>query len=186
MAPLAYANLRAHASHRIGSLTLTVQIGDGPSTGGFRAEIRPNCSMSPRGLVVTMMCLAAVCLIIALGFFVVGLWLVLPFAGLEIFVVGLAVGYTLRRSRDYEIIEIDGADIVVTKHVARFRGNQTHRFSFQKYWARVCLTPGRTRLRNNRLTIGSHGRFVEIGAQITDEAREKLAARLKHALQEAV
>ena len=137
--------------------------------------------MSPRGLVITVACLAAVCLTIALVFFALGRWLVLPFAGLEIFVVGLAVGYTLRRSHDYEIIEIDGPDIVVTKR----EGSQTHHFSFQKYWARVSLEPGRARLLPNRLIIGSHGRFVEIGTQITDEARAELAERLKNVLRKA-
>lgn len=153
-----------------------MQIGRG--TEDFRAEIRPDTSMSPRNLAVTVICLTVVCLTIGLGFLSVGLWLVLPFAGLEIFAVGVAVGYTIRRSSDCEIISIQEKGVTVTKT----SGSSSRQSTFPRYWTRVHLERGPNRLNRSRLVLGSHGRFVEIGAGTTDEARDELAAALKQAI----
>lgn len=134
--------------------------------------------MTPRGLVIAVICLTVVCLTIALSFFSLGLWLVLPFSGLEIFVVGIVVGYTIRRSDDYEIILVTDEYVVVTKQ----KGRSTRQEKFQRGWVRVHLQPGATRLQPNRLIIGSHGRFVEIGKEATQGAREELASRLNRIL----
>ena len=157
-------------------LAVSVQVGQGDVD--FRAEIRPNASMSPRNLVVAVICLAVVCLTIGLAFLSMGLWLVLPFAGLEIFAVGVAVGYTIRRSAETEIISIQESDVSVTKT----NGNKSRHSIFPRYWTRVRLERSQNGLRQSRLMIGSHGRFVEVGASTTDEARIELAAVLKQAL----
>ena len=102
----------------------------------------------------------------------------LPFAGLEIFLVGVVVGYTIRRSDDHEIILVTDDDVVVTRREGRF----TREVKFQKYWAQVRLEPGTTRTQPSRLKIGSHGRFIEVGRAIENEERKELSARLKQAL----
>ena len=175
----ACATLRAQISHWVGVVTVSVEIGEGQTPAGcFRAEIRPNRSASPRNLVVMVICLTVVCLTIALSFFSLGLWLVLPFAGLEIFLIGVVVGYTIRRSDDHEIILVTDDDVVVTRR----EGSFTREVKFQKYWAQVRLEPGTTRTQPSRLKIGSHGRFIEIGRAIENEERKELSARLKQAL----
>ena len=138
--------------------------------------------MSPRGLAAVVICLIVVCLAIALSFFSLGLWLVLPFAGLEIFVVGVAVGYTIHRSKDCEVILVDDKHVIVTKS----EGSHVSQDKFERYWARVSLELGTTRLQPSRLKIGSHGRFIEIAKDTTNGAREELAVHLKQALQAAV
>lgn len=161
-------------------MTLTLKVDENPAPQeSFRAEIRPNCSMSPRNLAGIVICLVVVCLAIALTFFSMGLWLVLPFAGLEILVIGLAVGCTIRRSQDYEIILVKDDDVSVTRR----EGREIYKRSFHRYWTQVRLEPAATRLTPSRLRIGSHGVLVEVGRQITDQARGELAARLKQALQ---
>ena len=161
------------------ALTIRFENGD-PNHRAFRAEIRPNRSISSRNLVIIVICLTIVCLTIALSFLSLGLWLVLPFAGLEIFVVGLAIGYTIRRSEDCETILIDDKQVVVTQQ----SGRRTREQTFQRYWVRV--QPGVTPLQPSRLEIGSHGRFVEIGRDLTDDYKEELTSRLNHVLREAV
>ena len=143
----------------------------------FRVIIRPNQSMSARGLAAFVITFAVVSLTIALSFFALGFWLILPFAGLEIAVVALAIGLTVRRSGDFEMIVIDQDSIQITQH----RSGQTARHAFNRYWATVKLEH-RGRLQSKRLTVGSHGRFVSIGADATDATREDLAARMRHAL----
>jgi len=123
-----------------------------------------------------------VCLTIGLSFLSLGLWLVLPFAGLEIFVVGVAVGYTIRRSSDCEIIFVEGAEVTITKCKER----KTHQFSFQRYWVCIRLGQGSNRLQQSRLSLGSHGQFVEIGTDMTNDARSELAVGLKQVLRNEV
>jgi len=177
MVSVGYATLRAHTSRRMGIVTMTVETAAETADGMFRMEIRPNRSINPRNLAVAVICLAVICLTIALSFFTLGLWLVLPFAGLEVFVVGAVVGYTIHRSEDCEIIVVGATDITVTRQ----EGKRSHRHSFARYWTRVHLEPGATRLQPSRLKIGSHGRFLELAKMATNETREELAIRLRQA-----
>lgn len=130
--------------------------------------------MDARQSAVFVICFAALSLTIALSFFSAGLWLVLPFAGLEVFVVGVAIGYSIRRSQGYERIVITERDVSITKS----GHGRSQSYSFQRYWTQVRLEESPSRLRPPRLLLGSHGRFVEVGREFTDEDRENFAARL--------
>jgi uncharacterized membrane protein len=55
-----------------------------------RLILKRNCSMSPAGLAVAFGALAALTLAIGVGFAIAGAWLVLPFAGLEVLMLGVA------------------------------------------------------------------------------------------------
>ena len=57
-----------------------------------------NCSMSPAGLAVALGALAVLTLAIGVGFAFVGAWLVLPFAGLEVLMLGAAYFVYARRA----------------------------------------------------------------------------------------
>lgn len=174
--------LSRQTSERKDVVALTIQLENGGlGQQAFRAEIKPNHSMSARNLVASVICLAVVCLTIALSFFSLGLWLVLPFAGLEIFVVGVAVGYTIRRSEDCEIILIDNNTVLVTQRKA----SRTREQTFQRYWARVRFHPGATPLRPSCLQLGSHGEFIEIGRDLTHEYKKELSLRLSQVLRNA-
>jgi len=134
--------------------------------------------MSSRALVVTVICFTVLSLTIALSFLSVGLWLVLPFAGLEILVVGVVIGLSIRAGYDYESIVVDEEQI----KVQIYRGRRLEEHRLQRYWAQVRFAPGASRLQPSRLWLGSHGRFVELGRDMTDEAREQLAVHLKKAV----
>jgi uncharacterized membrane protein len=135
---------------------------------GFKAIIRPNCSMSPRGLVTFVICLTVVSLSIALSFLSLGLWMVLPFAGLETIIVAVAIAASVRRASDYEMLIVDGDEVTITR--------------FQRYWTQVRHEPGATRLQPDRLLIGSHGRFVAIGEDLTEADKKRFAARISTVL----
>jgi uncharacterized membrane protein len=58
-----------------------------------------NCSLSPAGLGLIFLSLAAVVLAIGIGFAVIGAWPVLPFAGLEVLALGAAyLAYARKRA----------------------------------------------------------------------------------------
>lgn len=169
---------RARVSARNQALATIIPAAVPPSEVIFEATIRPNRSMSARQAAVFVICFAVLSLTIALSLFSIGMWLVLPFAGLEVFVVGMAVGYAMRRSAGYESIVVTDRDVCVVK--SEFGRSQS--YNFQRYWTQVRLERGSSRLQPQRLLVGSHGRFVEIGREFVDEDRENFAVRLAEAV----
>jgi uncharacterized membrane protein len=63
-----------------------------------RLILKRNCSMSPAGLATAFAALAVLTLAIGVGFAVVGAWLVLPFAGLEVLMLAAAFFVYARRA----------------------------------------------------------------------------------------
>lgn len=134
--------------------------------------------MSPRAAAVVVICFTVLALAIALSFFTLGLWLVLPFAGLEMLVLGVVFAVVAKRAHDYDLVIVD-ADTVT---VSQYRGGAEVLQCYQRYWTNVRFESGASRFHIPRLLIGSHGEFVEIGASMTEDAKRRLADRLKGAL----
>jgi uncharacterized membrane protein len=131
--------------------------------------------MSPQGVVLLFAAIIAVSVTIGLGFLLAGAWLVLPFAGLEIIVAGLALRSVARRSNDYEQLIVEDGRMTITY----FRSGESSRIEFPCYWARIVLQPGPSKWRSPRLFICSHGQALEIGACMNDEEKQALAEDLK-------
>jgi uncharacterized membrane protein len=139
-----------------------------------RIDISPNCSLTPRGALAFF---GAVCLgsfgvagILAL----LGYWPVLPFAGLEMAVLGWALKTSLARRHHHELITISESEVRITS-----RGPAAEReVVFPRHWAQVKLRRPVSRLHPSRLTIESHGRRCEVGGFLTEEERRGLGERL--------
>jgi uncharacterized membrane protein len=140
----------------------------------FHRVIRPNRSLTPHGLALLFTGIVAVCLTIALGFLLIGAWMVLPFAGLEIAVAGAALAYISRHIGDCEELVVDDGRLFVTQRC----GQRELRHEFPCYWARVSLRVG-DGWHPSRLVLCSHGRELEIGASINEEQRHSLARELR-------
>lgn len=138
----------------------------------FTVTAQPNCSLSPtqRRLVLSLMYF--VTFGIAIGFALAGIWMVLPFAGLEMMALTLAFSYIGCHARDYERISIEG-DCVTVETLSY---KDTRRHEFNRYWAKVVLA---RYPRGCRVALRSHGREVEVGRFLTDEQRLALASQLK-------
>lgn len=91
---------------------------------GFSLTLKRNCSISPAGLLAVFAALAAVALAIGAGFALLGAWLILPFAGLEVLALGAAFVAYARRAADYEKFELARGRLTVevaeAAHLARF------------------------------------------------------------------
>ena len=135
----------------------------------FSRVLKRNCSMSPVELATVFAALAVLVLAIAAGFAVVGAWLVLPFAGLEVLLLVAAYLLYARRAADYEKIELDSGRLTV--EIAQ--GARTTRYELEG--ARVALKEGRVVVRDAR-------EEVEIGRHLGPEARAQFAAELEKKL----
>jgi len=140
---------------------------------GFSLILKRNCSISPAGLAGVFLALAAVTLGIGAAFALVGAWLVLPFAGLEVMLLGAAYLLYARRAADYERIELEAGRLTV--EVAQ--AEKVTRYEMDARMARVCLEGSRVWLRG-----GARGQ-LELGRHLNARGREILAGELARRLQ---
>lgn len=145
---------------------------------GCRFVIRPNRSLSWTQMKLVYAGLASLCLLVAIGFTLMGYWLVLPFAGAE--VVLLAVGFYLCAldGRETEVVRIKDDRIAIEKGRDRTRTV----WELDRSWARIELLAPRIEWYPSRLVIRSHGKQLQLGAFLTDGERERLARELKRAI----
>jgi uncharacterized membrane protein len=137
--------------------------------------IRPNQSLSWRGAVRIYTVIALCCLGIGLAFALHGYWPVLPFAGFEVIVLGIAFYLCLLRSQLREVITVNAEVVIVEKG----RHQPQEHWECPRAWARVALQRSPIAWYPMRLTIAFQGRQVEIGRFLNDEERRVLAAELQ-------
>ncbi len=142
--------------------------------------IRPNRSLRPETLWVLLAAFTALALVIGTGFAIVGAWLVLPFMGLEIAVIGAVLWYLHRHADDCEVLVVDEERVRIIQR----EGGTERRQDFPRYWARARLARAGQGWYPSRLLIGSHGRFVEVAAAMGEEERRALYWRLKRVMGE--
>ncbi len=110
-----------------------------------------------------------------------GVWLILPFAGLELLALTLCLHHVACRCNCREIITVDRQQVIVETH--RRSRCLTHQ-AFPSDWAKVVLNSPHHRWYMSRLTIGSHGRDIEIGHGLIEAERIQLASVLSSRLRE--
>ena len=150
----------------------------GPGTVDRRFVISPNRSLSWRGNCLFIALVSAVLFTIALGFALVGLWMVAPFAGLELLAVVAAFHFLRHRGAVTEIVEV--SDPFVTVSVARERLERSSRLPRNQ--SRVILNPPPVRGHPSRLFISSRDLGIELGRCLGEEERRSLAAALRAAI----
>lgn len=138
---------------------------------------KPNASASTESVLKLLLSLVVLSGLIAMGFFHIGAWMVLPFAGLELVLVVLAFVVVLRHRGDYEKITFVENHVEIEQSVL----GKIKLARFQCYWTRVTLREcedGKT-----SLWIGSHNEEVEFGRDTMDNVqREQVASHLKRML----
>jgi uncharacterized membrane protein len=140
----------------------------------YRIIARPNCSLSPKGRIGVVALIASFSLAVAIGFSLIGAWLVLPFAGLELVAVAYAFYYINCHAADYESITIEGDQLAVEKRDYK----NTSQIVFHRYWARVLLRDLPSG--DQSLLLRSHGKEVEFGRHfMNNDQRLALAQQLK-------
>ena len=139
---------------------------------GFSLTLKRNCSISPAGLACVFAALAVAVLAIGTGFALLGAWLILPFAGLEVLLLAGAFFLQARHATDYERIELAGErlriDVADGERLARYELDARH--------ARVAMDQGTLVLRGPR-------ERVELGRHLDAESRATFATELQRRLQ---
>jgi uncharacterized membrane protein len=139
-----------------------------------RIEIAPHCSLSVRGAGWFFASLALPTFALAGALTFLGYWPILPFAGLEMAVLGWALKVSLERRHHRQIVTVAESDV-------RVSSRDREEFSevvFPRHWAQVKLRRPASGLHPSCLTIESHGRRCEVGSFLTEQERHGLATRL--------
>ncbi|KWR90060.1 DUF2244 domain-containing protein [Cupriavidus sp. IDO] len=143
---------------------------DGPPPAPTDWLMKRNCSLSPRQVGWFYLSIFTVSLVIALFFAWQGSWLVLPFAGLDLLGLGIALLVYARHATDYERVSItDGMLVVETAS-----GTRVTRQEFNPHWVRVELGESVRAL----VTLRSGKRAVQVGCYVDPYRRRKFAQEL--------
>src|SRR5213075_2760519 len=138
---------------------------------GFSVTLKRNCSISPASLACVFAALAIAVLAIGAGFALLGAWLILPFAGLEVLLLAGAFLLQARHATDYERIALERGRLKV--EVAD--GRRLARYELDARRVRVEVEGSRIMLRDARETL-------ELGRYLDEPSRAMFGAELKKRL----
>lgn len=122
--------------------------------------------------------LSAVCLGIGVVCAWHGLWPVLPFAGIEITALGIALYVSARRSLDREVIAVSAGKICIEKG----RGRAEKTWDLERAWTEVILRRLPKRWGQTQLMLRSRGQEVIIGEFLEARERRSLARELSRCI----
>ena len=112
--------------------------------------------------------IALVSLGIALAFWWLGAWPVVPFAGLELIGLAWAFSHVNAHVNDYERLTVNERALTVEICL----NHQCRVYEFNRYWAQVVSD-------NCSLVLRSHGSELAVGRFLDCEGRQALAGKLK-------
>ena len=141
---------------------------------GVHWQLKRNCSVTPAQLLGAFISLSAVSLGIATFFWFQGATLIMPFAWIELLVVGAAFLVYARHARDGEKISLQDGRLVVELETA----GRLQRAEFNREWVRVEPKNGDGSL----IEVSGQGQTVRVGRHVRPELRPALAREIRFAL----
>lgn len=144
--------------------------------------IQPNPPIPWRRLLRVFAAMAMFVLLVGVVCAGAGLPLVLPFAGIEIIVLGAGLYASARRGTTREVLTV-GADEIVIEAGRTF---PERRVSLRRPWTRIVLARDESGWYPSRLLLRTGARQVEVGRFLEEQERLGLARLLRSALHGAV
>ncbi|WP_370263762.1 DUF2244 domain-containing protein [Limnobacter sp.] len=142
-----------------------------------RWVFKRNCALTPRQLLSWYLSLCALTLVIASGFAIMGFWIVLPFAGLELLLVGIAFVIYARHAADYEAIELRPGHL----RLEWAHGSKLTEIEWPPQWTQLSYN-GRYKA---PLVISHRGQQVKMGKFIAEKDKSSLHLQIRAALARA-
>ncbi len=140
-----------------------------------RIVLRPNHSWTWRANTYLISTLMVISGIIAIGFTLNGLWLVLPFTVLEMGVLTACLYYCVRRTHTMEVLTLSRAELVYEKGIRA----PSVRMAFDRYFARFFVRPPSHPRYHKQVALRCRGEEVEVGTFLTDAEKDDLVLELR-------
>ena len=153
-----------------------VQADINENTGNGTIVLKPNNSASWQFNVMVMMSLALFAFLISGFFLLQGLWLILPFSGLEIMLLYTGLSQCVRRNAIAQIITFHDNTVLIEQG----RKCSEHSREYQRSWAKIFVKSPTYRGHPKRIFIRSHGKELELGAFLNKQDKDNLISKLKN------
>jgi len=137
--------------------------------------LTPNKSMTWETNKKILICMFAVSMIIAAGFVSIGAWVVLPFAGLEITLVGLAMYYVCWKLNFKHVITIEAESFLLQKGIYFPK----QEWQWQLTQVQLIKRPSNYRMSAPTLFLKHLNEVVEIGDFLNLKEKKQLQACLQ-------
>lgn len=140
----------------------------------YQLILRPNCSMK-WALVVRLY--AAFCcfsVLIAGGFAYFGYWMVLPFSGLEMVLLGVGLYVTCKKTYRQEVVIFKKDQIIIEKGLKKVLES----YCFNIYFVRLVIENKDKKYKSHKINIGMCGKYVEVGGFLDLSEKDSLAFEL--------
>jgi uncharacterized membrane protein len=139
----------------------------------FSVVSRRNSALARRQRWTAFALAASASFAVAVAFVAAGAWPVLPYAALEIALLGLAFVWMERRAGEWERVTVAGDRVIVE----RARRGRLARREFNRWWLRVELDEASAR--EPQLLLRYAGEAVDFGSALPPARRVEVARALK-------
>jgi uncharacterized membrane protein len=139
-----------------------------------RIVLQPNRAISWRANRIFLLLITIITTLIASGFALLGAWLILPFAGIEILLLASLLWYVYTIHSRQEVVHFSAAEVVVEKG----RREPVLKWKCQRPWCRLNLYRSHPWY-PQRLKLRCHQREIEIGEFLNENERDELRAYLR-------
>jgi uncharacterized membrane protein len=141
--------------------------------------IQPNQSLSWSQTLRFFYVSLFISLLIAVGFLLMGAWLILPFTGLEMLLLFAGLYWVSWRCCECEVLSIKEESI----EIERFRGQQSKALIvLPRQWTRIEFQKRDDVWYSTKLQFCFRQQCVEVASHLTDEEKKRLVAEIRQVL----
>ena len=136
--------------------------------------MRPDCSLSWSGNLRLLGLLALPLMVIATGFALQGMWMVAPFAGLELLVLTTATYHVSQKLDERELLTVDEDRILYQRGRKKIHEN----IQYRRAWARLRVSGQGSAWDPLRIFLTGNDKSAEIGQRLSQADRLELLQQL--------
>ena len=145
------------------------------NTGLVTIVLKPNNSASWQFNMVILGALTFILFAISSYFAFLGLWLIFPFAGLEIIVLFICIYLRVRANNNTEVITFDKTTVIVER--GSYQAEKS--WKYNRLWTKIFVKKPAIRGYPKQIYIRSHGKELELGSFLNKQDKEILIKDLK-------
>lgn len=138
--------------------------------------LQPNASLSWKGNLYILVLFLVSFMLITGVFVILGTWMILPFAGLELLLLALCLYLVNKQSHSLQVITLS------TEHVKIEKGyrSRQHVWTFKRFFCRIYIKRSHHPWQNDEIQIGTHKQRVLVGEHLPLPEHSELIDILVH------
>ena len=152
-----------------------VQSSINASTGNGVIVLKPNNSATWSFNMKVLMSLGVLAFLISMGFMMQGLWMILPFSGLEIIALFFCLYVCARANIRTEVITFSNDKVIIEQG----RTFAEKSLEYPRSWAKIFVNTPANDDHPDKIVIRSHGKETELGSFLNREDKLALVKKLK-------